>query len=81
VVSPVAVAKRVLTRKRYHFISQPVLTVGAHNRPGELARMTAKLAKAGVNINYIYGSNAPRGKDEMVVLSVSDLTRAGAALR
>ena len=81
VATPTGVARRVLEKAGYPFIVQKVLTLGAHNRPGELARIATRLGKAGVNINYIYGSNAPGGTDEMVVLSVSDLPRATAALR
>ncbi len=80
VASPTAAAKRALTRGGYHFVAQTVLTLGAHNRPGELESIASRLGKAGVNINYIYGSNAPGEKGGMVVLSVSDLRRAAAVL-
>jgi hypothetical protein len=79
VASPPATAKKVLTKARYHFCLQPVLTLPAHNRPGELERVASRLAKAGVNINYVYGSNA-KGVPSTLVLSVSDLKRADAVL-
>ena len=79
VASPAATAKRVLGKARYHFCVQPVLTLPAHNRPGELERVASKLGRAGVNINYVYGSNS-KGVPSTLVLSVSDLKRAAAVL-
>jgi len=80
VASPPATAKKVLTKARYHFCLQPVLALPAHTRPGELERVASRLAKAGVNINYVYGSNA-KGGPSTLVLSVSDLKRAASAFR
>ena len=79
VATPAATAKRVLGRAKYHFCVQPVLTLPAHNRPGELERVASRLAKAGININYVYGSNS-KGVPSTLVLSVSDLRRARAAV-
>lgn len=73
--SPAAPAKTALTKGRFHFCTQRVLTLRAANQPGELERIATKLAKAGVNINYVYGSNAP-APSSTLVLSVSDLDRA-----
>ena len=80
VASPAAAAKKTLAKRRYHFCVQPVLTLQAHNRPGELERVASRLAKAGVNINYVYGSNA-KGVPSTLVMSVSDLKRATLAIR
>jgi len=79
VASPAAAAKRVLGKARYHYCVQPVLILPAHNRPGELERVASKLARAEVNINYVYGSNS-KGVPSTLVLSVSDLKRAAAVL-
>jgi len=81
VASPTPKAKRALTKARYRYGQQPVITMKAHNRPGELERVASRLGKKGVNINYIYGSNAPGEKGGMLVLSVDDLPKAVAALR
>lgn len=80
VASPAATAKKTLAKGRYHYCVQQVLTLPAHNRPGELERVASKLAKAGVNINYVYGSNS-KGVPSTLVLSVSDLKRGGAVIR
>jgi len=79
VASPAATAKRVLGKAKYHFCVQPVLTLAAHNRLGELERVASKLGRAGVNINYVYGSNS-KGVPSTLVFSVSDLKRAAAVL-
>jgi len=79
VASPMAKAKAALTRGKYNFCTQRVLTVKAANKPGELGRIAAKLARAGVNINYVYASTGD-GKSCLLVLSVSDLDRAAKAV-
>ena len=53
-----------------------MLVLELPNKVGALADTAATLAKAGVNINYLYGS-APRGTEEaMLVLGVDDLRAA-----
>ena len=79
VASPAAAAKTELTGGRYNFTTQRVLTVRAVNAPGQLERIAARLAKAKVNINYVYASGV-RGADSLVVLGVSNLSRAARAL-
>lgn len=79
IASPVAKAKAALTKGGIQFCTQRVLTLRVANRPGELERATSKLAKAGVNINYVYGSNA-EGPSSVLVLSVSRLDRAARAV-
>jgi len=78
--SPTAAAKTALTRGRFNFSTQRVLCLKVANRPGELERIASRLAKAGVNIHYVYGSNA-KGPTSTLVLAVSDLARAAKAVR
>lgn len=80
VASPAAKAKQALTRGRFGFSTQRVLTAAAQNRPGELEKLAGKLARAGVNVNYVYGSNAKAGPSTLV-FGVNDLNRAAKALR
>ena len=75
VASPTTRAKTALTRGKYGFCTQQVLAVKAVNKPGELRRIAGKLARAGVNINYVYASTGD-GKSCLLVLSVSNLARA-----
>lgn len=77
--SPTAAARKALTRGRFDFCTQQVLALHVADRPGELERIAAKLTRAGVNINYVYGSNSPGGSG-LLVLSVSDLARAAMAV-
>lgn len=79
VASSTAKAKAALTRGKYNFCTQQVLTVKAANKPGELGRIAAKLARAGVNINYVYASTGD-GKSCLLVFSVSNLARAAKAV-
>ncbi len=79
VASPTAKAKAALTRGKYNFCTQRVLTVRAANKPGEMEKIAAKLARARVNINYVYGSTGD-GSPSVIVLSVSNLARAAKAV-
>lgn len=79
VAAPAAKARAALARARYTVCAQLVMTVPLENRPGELERIAARLHKAGVNIDYVYGST-PRGADSTLVLGVSDVERAMTAL-
>jgi len=79
VASPSAKAKAALGKGKYHFSTQRVLTVQAANKPGELERITGKLARARVNINYVYGSTGD-GTKTMLVFGASNLARAAKAV-
>jgi len=81
VAKPAAKAKKALSRAKFSVMTQSVLVVKAPNEPGELASMTAKLAKAKVNINYVYGTAAGAGSSCTMVLSVNNLAAAERALR
>ncbi|MGB0716110.1 MAG: hypothetical protein ACPGXK_09545 [Phycisphaerae bacterium] len=71
--------KELLDADGYRWFTESVLTVPAHNQPGEIERIAAKLADATVNINFIYGSGAP-GYPSKIVLGTDDLAAARAAL-
>ncbi len=77
--SPAATAKKALTKARIDFCTQQILKLRVANRAGELEGIAARLAKAKVNINYVYGSNA-EGPSSTLVISVSDLDRAAKAV-
>jgi len=71
-----AKAARALTRSGMKPMRQSVLVVYPPNVPGAMEGLSAKLAKAGVNINYSYGSAPKRMKDGMLVLGVDKLDKA-----
>ncbi len=79
IASPPQRAREALARGRYTVCAQLVLTLALANKPGELERIAARLAKAGVNIDYVYGST-PRGADSTLVLGVSDVDAAAKAI-
>ncbi len=73
-------ATRALTRSGLKPTRQSVLVVHLPNEPGALADASARLAKGGVNINYVYGSVAKTAARGMVILGVDRLDRALKAL-
>jgi hypothetical protein len=77
--TPAQKARAALVRRGYTVSAQQVVAVDAPNRPGELARICSRLARAGVNINYVYGST-PGSDTPTLVLGVSDASRALEAL-
>ncbi len=62
-------------------IESDVLEVEIPDRPGALAAVAQKLAKARVNIDYAYGSSGAAKGRATLFLHVSDLKKARAALR
>lgn len=80
VVTPPDVAQQVLTDAGYRYLPEQVLTLEVANEPGELERVTGRLAEASINISYVYGAGAPGTPCELI-LSVDDATRAVEVLR
>ena len=76
VVDNAAAAKRALKRGNVSFTQQAVAVLPLSNRPGALASVAARLAKAGININYLY-CTTPDGHhaEPVVVVSGEDLAR------
>jgi len=60
-------------------VETDVLAVPLPDRPGELAKLAAKLAKANVNIEYAYGT--VQDSTALLVLRVSDIRKAAKALK
>ena len=71
--------RKVLKAAGYHFITRQVLIVRPINQPGELERISRKLAKAGVNIEYVYGTSGIASSSTLI-LAVSDVDIAAATL-
>jgi hypothetical protein len=55
-VDKVNEATTLLTKQDYQFDTLPVIALEIENRPGELAKFSARLGDAGINIHYVYGS-------------------------
>jgi hypothetical protein len=79
IATPTARARAVLHKAGYTVCAKLVFITTAANRPGELERICKRLAKAGVNINYVYGST-PKGNSSTLVFGVSDVDRAVGAV-
>jgi len=73
-------AHEIMRDKGMPFSEVEVLVVEIVDRPGALAEISRKLARAGQNIEYAYFTSANPGSPLVVVLRVTDLDRAQAAL-
>jgi len=80
-VSNPAGARRALARAGFRSRLENVVVVSLGDRPGTLGRAARKLAKAGVNINYAYGTVARGGKRAAIVLGVGNPGRAARLTR
>ncbi len=81
IVDNIAKASKALKKLGLLIHIRDVLTVTFPNKPGILAEAAGKLAKAGVNIDYAYGSTHKNSKEAMCVFSVSDLKKAEKILK
>jgi hypothetical protein len=73
-------AKRALRRGKYRVSEEPAFVVRLRNKPGALARVATRLAKAGVNIKSAYATTAGRG-GATVVFTVGSAVKARKVLR
>lgn len=80
-VTNIGRAKAILTKRDYQVEVREVLKLEVDNKPGAFAVLAAKLAAAGINIHFCYGT-VPRGaKNASVILDISDIDGALRALR
>ncbi len=57
-------------------VEDEVLMVDGDNKPGTLARLTDKLAKAKVNVEYLYSTTHPGIKKGLIIIRVSNVKKA-----
>jgi hypothetical protein len=71
-----------LSRAGYRFEIEEVIFVELKNRPGALARAVEKLAKAGIDVRFLYATAYTKAQKTAAVISVAkdDLARALALL-
>lgn len=62
-------------------VETEVIMLEADNHPGSLAGIAKKLAEAGVNIEYCYGTSPVNAKKGTLILRVSDAQKALKALK
>ena len=74
-------AKKVYERLGLKYKEESVLTILVGNRPGALGRITRKLAEAGINIEYLYGTIEKSTKRALILCGVSDIEAAARVMR
>ena len=62
-------------------VESDVLLLHLPNKPGELGKLAAKLAKIKVNIEYAYGTSPNGAAAGAFVIRVSDIAKAKKALK
>ena len=72
-------ARRALRRAKYRATEETAFVLRMRNKPGALARLSARLAKAGVNIKSVYATTV--GRSATVVLTVGSVAKARKILR
>ena len=80
-VSNAARAKAALKAAGFRVTEESAVVVSLADKPGQLAKVAAKLARARVNIGYSYGTVSPRAKRAQLVFGVSNAAAARRALR
>lgn len=68
-------AKRALRRAKYRASEEPAFVVRLSNKPGALARVAEKLAKARINIKSAYATTVGR-RSAAAVLTVGSAAKA-----
>jgi len=80
VVDNLSIAKTVMGAEGLTYTETEVAQVALPNRPGELARVAARLADANININYAYGGNDPDTNAPLLFFGVAEVGRAATLL-
>jgi len=75
VVDKTAVARKALEQGGLAYLVVDVVLVEMPNKPGMFAKILSTLERAGVNVNFTYGSTGPGARDAIAVLGVSDLAK------
>jgi hypothetical protein len=80
VVSDPNRAVHLLGERGVLVVTSRVLAIELHDEAGALAAVARQLGRAGVNIDYAYGSCSADGGTCVTYVHVSDLTKARVAL-
>jgi hypothetical protein len=57
-------------------VESKVLAIENNNKPGALAKISSRLAKAKINIEYAYLATSPGAKKGLLIMRVDDTKRA-----
>jgi len=80
-VADAARAKAALRAAGFRLSEEPALVLNLSDKPGRLAKVAGKLARARINIGYGYATVSPGAKRAHIVLGVSKAAAARRALR
>lgn len=73
--------KALLTKLGFAVTETTLLAVTITDRPGQLAKISNTLGRAGVNIEYMYATAAQMKHEALVAIHVSDLTKGARVLK
>ena len=73
-------ALRMFEERGVLVVTTEVLVIEGNNKPGSLAAIAHKLAKAKINIEYAYCATPPNAQKGLLVIRPSDAKRALKAL-
>ncbi len=76
VVDKPGVAQKLVKDAKLGLVLTEVILVEMVNKPGVLGKVAARLAKAKVNVEYVYGSTGPGARDAVAVFGVDNLSKA-----
>ena len=79
VTGDVATTEKALRNAGLKFELNEILSIELMDRPGELAKIARRFARAGINVESIYILGSRQGKTEIGMV-VNDLDRAKAAI-
>jgi hypothetical protein len=74
-------ARWQLKQLKYDCYVEEALAIELDNKPGAFAKACNKLARAGINLRYAFVSTPPAARQAMIVIGVTDMDGAVAALR
>ena len=60
-------SRKALTNAGFHFLVKEVFVVALMNKPGELAKITKKLARGGVNIESLFILAGGKDQEEIAI--------------
>jgi hypothetical protein len=77
------IAARALSKAGYRFDVEEVIFVELKNRPGALAKAVEKLARANIDVRYLYATAYTKARKTAAVIAVADedLERAAKLVR
>lgn len=80
ITGDVSTTEKALKNAGLGYDLNEILDLELMDRPGELAKVARRLARAGVNVESIYILGSKGGKTQ-IAMTVNDLEKARAALR